>query len=104
MEIKYTIAENRTVYPLFSKIGNRGEKGVNILKFDIKQPGDIAIQGGGSETYELDKPKIVLDYTVTEPSRYYTFTSNTYPDIEKCKWFYLVISSPDTVPGTYLQG
>ena len=36
MQINYTISNNGSVYPLFQKIGNTGEKGVNVLKFDIK--------------------------------------------------------------------
>ena len=59
------------------------------------------VKGDDEEvTYELDAPKLIVDYTVTEAKKFYEFTSTDYPDLEKCKWVNIVARGDlDTQPG-----
>ena len=44
--------------------------------------------------YELTKPKLIVDYTVTEQKMKYEFTTADYPDLAKCKFIYMYVNSP----------
>lgn len=36
--------------------------------------------------YELTKPKLIVDYTITEKKVKYEFMTTEYPELAKCKW------------------
>lgn len=48
----------------------------------------------GDMDYELTKPKLIVDYTVTEQKKEYEFTTADYPDLAKCKWIYMSVNAP----------
>lgn len=46
--------------------------------------------------YELNKPKLIVDYTVAEQQMKYEFTLADYPDLAKCKWIQIQTQQLDT--------
>lgn len=44
--------------------------------------------------YELTKPKLIVDYTVTEKKIEYKFMTTEYPELAKCKWIYMYVNYP----------
>lgn len=52
-------------------------------------------KGSDSEMdYELTKPKLIVDYTVTEKKTEYAFMTTEYPELAKCKWIYMYVNAP----------
>jgi hypothetical protein len=47
--------------------------------------------GGSSETYELDAPKLIVDYTVTTVAKEYIFTTAVYPELAKAQYLRIII-------------
>lgn len=48
----------------------------------------------GDMDYELTKPKLIVDYTVTEKKIKYEFMTTEYPELAKCKWIYMYVNAP----------
>lgn len=48
----------------------------------------------GDMDYELTKPKLIVDYTVTEEKIKYEFMATEYPELAKCKWIYMYVNNP----------
>lgn len=46
--------------------------------------------------YELNAPKLIVDYTVDEQKTKYEFTTADYPDLAKCKWIQIKTQQSDT--------
>ncbi len=46
--------------------------------------------------YELNAPKLIVDYTVAEQQKKYEFTTADYPDLAKCKWIQIQTQQSDT--------
>lgn len=44
--------------------------------------------------YELTKPKLIVDYTITEKKLEYKFMTTEYPELAKCKWIYMYVKFP----------
>lgn len=44
--------------------------------------------------YELTKPKLIVNYTVTEKKLEYKFMTTEYPELAKCKWIYMYVNAP----------
>ena len=44
--------------------------------------------------YELTKPKLIVDYTITEKKIEYKFMTTEYPELAKCKWIYMYVDFP----------
>lgn len=42
--------------------------------------------------YELTKPKLIVDYTITEKKVKYEFMTTEYPELAKCKWICMYVN------------
>ena len=49
--------------------------------------------------YELTKPKLIVDYTVTEKKVKYEFMTTDYHELAKCKWIYMYVNAPSKPAG-----
>ena len=53
----------------------------------------------GDMDYELTKPKLIVDYTITKKKVKYEFMTTEYPELAKCKWIYMYVNFPSKPTG-----
>lgn len=92
----FTVSNGKGIKSI-AKTSTSGLTDTYTITYNDSTTSTFTVRNGksvGDMDYELTKPKLIVDYTITEKKVKYEFMTTEYPELAKCKWICMYVNAP----------